>query len=239
MREDPSRTSGTDRGAGGGPSRGLRSAHRLTVGALTTLYVAVALLGSMSAGLAVMFFVVPASGLLGAVVARLVHRALHPGLEVPLSRHLPVAVRTGLFGPFVIGMDALGEDSSYVLIALTLLCTVAGVGWAHALVPDAVDPGPHAPQRLPEAELSSLRDLLGALPLEELLHEWRWSRQRLRTDPHRAVQLRELLLEEIQQRDPRGFRAWLLDGLERDPGHHIRGDDAGGATTGRPHEPGR
>ena len=228
-----------DRGAGGERSGCLEAAHRLTVRVLTTLYVAVALLGALSASFIVMFALVPASGLLGAVVARGVHRALHPGLEAPFTLYLPAAVRTGLFSPFVIGMDSLGEDSVYVFIVLTLLCTVAGVGWAHALGSDDAGPRPQEPSRLPDAELSSLRDLLGALPVDELLHEWRWSKQRLRTDPHRAVQLRDLLLEEIQQRDPAGFRAWLLDGLERDPGDHIRGDDAGGTMTGRPSGPGR
>ena len=239
MPEDFLRTPGPDRVAGGGRSTALRGAHRLTVGVLTTLYVAVAVLGALSAGFIVMFVVVPASGLLGAVVARGVHRALHPGLEAPFTLHLPVAVGTGLFSPFLIGMDTLGEVGVYVFIVLTLLCAVAGVGWARALAPEAVGPRPQEPPRLPDAEDCSLRDLLGALPVDELLHEWRWSKERLRTDPHSAVQLRDLLLEEIQQRDPAGLRAWLLDGLERDPGDHIRGDDAGGAMTGRPSGPGR
>jgi hypothetical protein len=239
MPVDPVRVPDPDRHRRGEPSGHLQSAHRLTVGVLTALYVAVALLGALSAGLVVLLLVVPVTGLLGALIARGVHRALHPGVEAPLTLHLPVALNTGLLSPFVVGMETLGEDSVPVFIVLTLLCTVAGVGWAHALGPEAVGPRPQAPPRLPDAELSSLRELLRALPVDELLHEWRWSRRRLRTDPHGAVQFRDLLLEEIQQRDPTGFRAWLLDGLEQDPERHIRGDGADGATTGPPHEPDR
>lgn len=234
VREDPWPTPGPDGGTPGRPSGWLWRAHRLTVGVLSTLYVVVALLGALGAGLLVMAVMVPAGGLLGAVVARGVHRTLHPGQDAPFSIHLPVAVRTALFSPFVIGMDSLGEDSVYVLVVLTILCTVASAGWTHGLEPEAAGPRPQAPSQLSDAELASVRHLLGALSVEELLHEWRWSRRRLRTDPHQAVQLRDLLLEELQQRDPAGFRAWLRDGLEQDPGCHIRGDGAGGATTDRP-----
>lgn len=235
VREDPWPTSGPDGGTPGRPSGWLWRAHRLTVGVLDTLYVAVALLGALGAGFLVMVVMLPIGGLLGAVVARGVHRALHPGQDAPFSLHLPVAGRTALFSPFVVGMESLGEDSVHVLIVLTLLCTVAGAGWTHALGTEVAGPRPQAPSQLSEVELASVRNLLGALPIEELLHEWRWSRRRLRTDPHRAVQLRDLLLEELEQRDPAGFRAWLRDGLEQDPGQHIRGDDAaGGAAAGRP-----
>lgn len=232
---DPDPHAGDERGRCGWPRR----AHRLTVGVLNVVYVAVALLGALSAHPAVTFLVVPAAGLLGAVLARVLHRSLHPGIEAPLTNHLPAAVSTGLFAPFVIGMDDLGENSIYVYLAMVLLCAVAAVGWTHALEADGDAPVPHAPPRLTDAEISSLRDLLRALPVDELLHEWRWTRSRLPTDTHVALQVRELLLEEIQRRDPTGFREWLLDGIEHDPEHHIRGDGSDGSAARRPDGPGR
>ena len=178
MPVDPVRVPDPDRHRRSEPSGHLQRAHRLTVGVLTALYVAVALLGALSAGLVVMVLVVPITGLFGALIARGVHRALHPGVEAPLTLHLPVAVNTGLFSPFVVGMDSLGEDSVPVFMVLTLLCAVAGVGWARALGPEAGGPRPPTPPRLPDAELSSLPHLPRALPVDELLHDWPTSRAR-------------------------------------------------------------
>lgn len=203
----------------------LECVHRVNVRVLGALYVSVALLGALGSSLLVTFFVVPVSGALGAALARGVHRALHPHTEAPLSIHLPAAVATGLFFPFVIGMEILGSVGGPVSVAIVVLGTLVSVGWAHRIASDDTVPPTATGRGLSDADLTSFRALLRALPLEELLHEWRWTGSKLRADRHVAAQLREALLEEIDRRDPEGFQRWLLDGLEQDPERYVRATD--------------
>lgn len=208
--------------------------HRLSVRVLGAVYVSVALLGALGSSLLVTFLVVPVTGAFGAALARGVHRALHPHTQAPLSTHLPSAVATGLFTPFVIGMETLGPLGSPVSVVFVLLGTLVGVGWAHGIASD--DTLPSTRTRLSDDDLASFRTLLEALPLEELLHEWRWTGRQLRADRHVAARLREALLVEIDRRDPEGFQRWLLDGLEEDPERYIRAADGNGVP-GHPDEP--
>lgn len=214
----------------------LAHAHRVNVHVLGAIYVSVALLGALSSSLLVTFLVVPAAGALGATLARGVHRALHPHTRAPLSVHLPAAVATGLFGPFVIGMDTLDSVEGPVSIAVVVLGTLVSVGWAYRITSDVTVPSSTVERGLSDCDLPSFRALLCALPTEELLHEWRWTSTQLQVDRRIAARLREALLEEISRRDPIGFERWLLDGLERDPEHYIRAADGNGVT-GHPDEP--
>ena len=203
----------------------LMRVHRLSVRVLGAVYVSVALLGALGSSLLVTFLVVPVISALGAALARGVHRALHPHTQAPLSIHLPSAVATGLFTPFVIGMETLGSVGGPVSVGIVLLGTLVSVGWAHGIASGDTVPSTGTARGLSDADMASFRALLEALPLEELLHEWRWTGRKLRADRHVAAQLREALLEEINRRDPEGFQRWLLDGLEEDPERYIRATD--------------
>jgi hypothetical protein len=77
--------------------------------------------------------------------------------------------------------------------------------------------------------LTSLRELLQAMPLEELFIEWRALEHgvEIPSDVRHAfaaARVRALVLDELECRDHVGFRRWLNGGAVDRPDQHIRDD---------------
>jgi hypothetical protein len=70
-----------------------------------------------------------------------------------------------------------------------------------------------------------VRHFLTAMPRELLLDEWRVSQRRLTAGSGDAlweVRVRELLIDELQTRDPVGTARWLSEAPASPPDHFIR-----------------
>ncbi|MGY1709359.1 hypothetical protein ACI8AC_07585 [Geodermatophilus sp. SYSU D00758] len=226
-----------------------RSAIHLAAWVLGVLYVPVSLIGAAVIGPGLLLLGVLGPGLLGAVLARSVHRALHPRTAAPLTHFMPAAVSSGLVVPFLAGSQQLGRLGAHLLLFVLGLAAVIGTVWAFRTETPPVRPTtgdepprpPVPPEESPEP-CSPPHELLSALSLDDLLGEWRSSAQQMHPSSdvprHIAVRWREALLDELRHRDPAGFDNWLFDGMRGSPEDHIRaGSD--GATTERTEDPPR
>jgi hypothetical protein len=107
------------------------------------------------------------------------------------------------------------------LVIVVVRAAICGAGVAPA---DAWSPG-----RLPaQAGVmdASPRAVLAAMPLQVLLAKWQATQltQRLELRPHEAEAtrwVRELIIDELQNRDPAGSARWLADGAVHPPDHYI------------------
>ena len=164
----------------------------------------IALLGALVAPWTAMLLVAPALGAFLAGVALLLgpsgrRDALWMGaaglLLVPLSH----------------GLLLLGTAGGAVLLLLLALGPLVVGAW-----PAAAGSA---------SELSGVPDLLAALPVAELLEEWRASERTLRSSPDPTVvaEVRAMLLDELSRRDPAGVAAWLASGGD-EPADHVRAD---------------
>ncbi|MGY1667660.1 hypothetical protein [Geodermatophilus sp. SYSU D00696] len=208
----------------------------MAIRVLATVFVLVALLGVLVSATPLVLVTVLVGGAVGAWFAQFAHWAVEPGDRAPLLTRLTVGAATGLFFPFIRGTEALGERGSHLSVVVILLTTLIGINWiaqvsrqpVPAVAPrrEALDPGQ-----------SSLRALLERLPLHDLLDEWRCTGAGPAVAGSPSVPARELVLEEIQRRDPGGFRRWLDAGLGTDPRHFIRGEDSPLPTAEPPDEP--
>lgn len=208
----------------------------MVVRVLATVFVLVALLGVLVSATPLVLVTVVVSGAVGAWFTQFVHWAVEPGDRAPLQTRLTVGAATGLFFPFIRGTEALGERGSHLSVVVILLTTLMCINWIAQVSRQPV-PAVAPRREAPDPGQSSLRPLLERLPLDDLLDEWRCTGGGLAVAGSPSVPARELLLEEIQRRDPVGFGRWLDAGLGKDPRHFIRGEDSTLPTAEPPDEP--
>lgn len=147
---------------------------------------------------------------------------LHPVVGAALAGGLPAALS---------GLDVLGPWGG-VAVALVL----AG---AAVLVENWITSSPglplSAPLGAPRWNEEGVRRLLAAMPTELLLEEWRASRQDLIADAGdrlRAVRLRDLLIDELQARDPSATARWLSGDTATPPAPYLRKDGPSSSDAG-------
>lgn len=153
----------------------------------------------------------------GAVVAGL-HRV--PDLA-PLPHPAVAAARVLFFPAAIAGCSVLGAPGTLVGLAGMIAATGYVALWAN--LPTSEPPGDPLHAAVPPTE-GSLRELLGALPTDALLDEWRDAREH--DDPcspagANGVRLRELLIDEMQRRDPSGTSRWLAVGFDEPPDGYV------------------
>lgn len=223
-------------GGAHGSSGPLLVLNRVVIRVLATVFVLVALLGVLVSATPRVLVTVLVGGAVGAWSAQFVHWAVEPGDRTPLQTRLTVGAAAGLFLPFIRGTEALGERGSHLSVVVILLTTLISIDWI-AQVSRRPVPAVAPRREAPDPGQSSLRPLLERLPLRDLLDEWRCTGAGLPVDGSPSVLARELLLEEIQRRDPGGFGRWLDAGLGKDPRHYIRGADSTLPSAAPPDEP--
>jgi hypothetical protein len=153
-----------------------------------------------------------ALGALFAVVAWALVMALStcPGDDLPPLPHPLVAgAVTACLPAVVAGISALGAHAGLVVGVGLVLVTMLGGHWLDAPPARSASRPPAAD---PPGDEHSLRELLRKLPTDLLFDEWG------RTQMHEVpaggetsvdVRVRELLIDEMRQRDPAGTRRWL------------------------------
>ena len=172
-------------------------------------FVALTLLGAFVTPPAGMLLVAPLTG----AVAGLFVAGLHPVFPAQ-SRARPGVLLTASTGaafvPFVNGVDLLGSAGGVVALVLLVLGSCLAADRLMDLVEDSPPNG--AP-----GDARRLRAVLPSLSTAVLLQEWRTTQQTCGSRPSaaegaRAVQLRELLLDELARRDPVAVERWLASG---------------------------
>ena len=196
---------------------------RLARWVLLALYVPVTLLGVAVVTPTVMVTVtVVVTGFAGVgLIAGLVRVYELPGPD-RRTRTITGSAAAGIV-PFSEGVDLLQEAGTVIgATVLLLLALVGNHWWAHNLTVSA-DPSVTRP-----AVGGPLREWLAGEPVESLFREWRALQpERLPVDARHvgaAAQVRSLLLDELERRDPVGFGRWLSEGAVAPPEQHIRGD---------------
>ena len=123
------------------------------------------------------------------------------------------------FGHGVLALQAVGEAIALLAVVLLVVVAVCAVSASGSQASGA------SPAHLPRGADVRLRELLQVLPLPTLLAEWRALRQ-LRPDADAVVaaELRSLLLDELQHRDPSAFSRWLDTGAPGPPDEHFLRD---------------
>lgn len=199
-----------------------RTSVRLAGLAMWALYVPVALLGALVMTPTVLLTVAPTVALAAVALLAVLHRTSgRPGPDRPAATS--TAAAAALVVPFHEGVELL-EDAGAV-IAMAVLGLLAHVGnhwWTTTLDADRAGSATAVVAR-------SLRSRLRRMPLEDVLHEWRAleSGAGFASDARHtaaAAQVRSLVLDELEHRDPVGFRQWLADGAVDPPELHVRAD---------------
>jgi hypothetical protein len=198
------------------------AAVRLAQQLLCVLYVAVAAVGVLVTPTGVMLTAAPAVAVLATGLFVGVFRFWQQ--RHPSRRQVMItAAAAAAILPFHEGVELLQGLGTAVAATVLVLVTIVGnyrVSTLDVPVPaGATRPG----------GATSYAELLRVMSLDTVLSEWRAlghgvglpSGQHHRPD---VSQLRALLLDEMQRRDPAGFRRWLDDGAEDDPAEHIDGD---------------
>lgn len=202
--------------------RTLRSSVRLAGLVMWALYVPVALLGALVMTPTVLLTVAPTVALAAVGLLAVLHRTSdRPGPDRPAATS--TAAAAALVVPFHEGVELL-EDTG-ALIAMAVLGLLAHVGnhwWTTTLDVDRAGSAPAVVAR-------SLRSRLRSMPLEAVCQEWRVLQQGagFPADARHAAaaaQVRSLVLDELERRDPAGFRQWLAEGAVDPPEHHVRAD---------------
>jgi hypothetical protein len=107
-------------------------------------------------------------------------------------------------GMMVLGLGSVAIAAGWLSPAIALFWLAGSSACAHSQDLTAGRPG----------DDRTLRDLLGALPLDVLCDEWRATSERLDPDEDDAVRrttLRRLMLIELRRRDPVGTARWLAE----------------------------
>jgi hypothetical protein len=152
-----------------------------------------------------------------ALLAGLGGHAMASRRGLPIGREVVRFAAAGIGAVLVVaGTAVLVGPLTVPIVAAAAMITAWRLRGLFNGAPDALPDGP--PSATSEAELTRLSNA-------ELGREWRLSHMRLvnsRTpdDLSRLCLLRRLQLDEIERRDPAGFRRWL------DSGSWVRGDSA-------------
>lgn len=201
-----------DRSLWRGPLRAARSLA-LVVHALLTAIGAL-----MSPGISLVLGVLLA--IIGAELVASLHQAPE---DLPRLPHPLVAgVGVGSLPAAVVGTATLGASPGIVIALGLALGAAAGLQWI-------ASPPVGSPARMTATadrvkDERSLRQVLRALPTDVLLAEWRSTRTpggARGSDLLLAVRMRELLIDEMQRRDPEGTARWLSDGPGEPPDGYI------------------
>lgn len=197
---------------------------------LVTGFVTVALLGAAVSSAFTVLVVGPVLGALAGGLVALTEAG--PPQRPSAGRARLVAAGAGLLLlPFFAGVALLGVVGAVVALALLGLGVLAGV--AHIVrLPRLLGPRLHgvAVQGTPGQPIATkpTTDFVRVLQTRRLLEEWRSSSAHVHgPDPIRrleAVELRDLLLEELSRRHPQAVARWLMHGGDEDPQRYI-GDD--------------
>ena len=217
----------TDRSppAAHGPADPPGWAPRLARRVLLSVFAVGALLGLVVCPPLVTFVVAPVAAALAAVATSSLYRAVEQ--RAPLRVLLWVGSVVAGMPPFLAGLHLLGVvGGGLAVVSLGLLAVLAADSIARL---DAAPRERPPSTGLSDPEDAELRRLLHALPGDLLFEEWRASHGFIagrQGGPQyaAAVRLRELLLDEMDRRDPDGVERWLDDGAWLPPEHQIRGD---------------
>ena len=198
------------------------AAVRLAQQVLCVLYAAVAAVGVLVIPTAVMLTAAPAVAVLGAGLFAGLFRFSQQ--RHPSRRQVMVAAAAAAaILPFHEGVELLQGLGTAVAATVLVLASVVG-NYRLSTLDVPVPAGATGP-----GGATSYAELLRVMSLDTVLSEWRAlghgvglsSGEQHSPD---ALRLRALLLDEMQRRDPAGFRRWLDDGAEDDPAEHIDGD---------------
>lgn len=200
----------------------MQRAVRLAQQVTCALYIAVALVGVLVTPPMVLLTVAPAVGLIAAGLLAGLFRYCE---QRPPGRRT-VMVTAGVAAaivPFNEGIQLLQGFGTAIAFTVLVLLTIVGNYRMHRVSGRT----PPAATRIGGA--CSYMELLQVMPLETVFSEWRALQRGVGIPPGEhhgpdVVQVRALLLDEMQRRDPVGFGRWLDDGAVADPGQHIQGD---------------
>jgi hypothetical protein len=154
-------------------------------------------------------------GVLLAVIGAELMTSLHQAAEdLPRLPHPLVAgVGVGSLPAAVAGTTTLGASPGIVIALGLALGTAAGAQWIAS--PPVGSPARTAATADRVKDERSLRQVLRALPTDVLLAEWRSTqtgRGARGSELLQEVRMRELLIDEMQRRDPAGTARWLSEG---------------------------
>jgi hypothetical protein len=122
--------------------------------------------------------------------------------------------------PFSAGLEVLqGVGTVIGVTVLVLLAVVADDWWRSSLDVTAV-------RGTEPAAARSSRRQLRRMPLETLFKEWRAVQHGALGPPEArhllaAAQVRALVRDELERRDPLGFGCWMADGAVGPPEQHL------------------
>ena len=162
---------------------------------------------------------VPLAVIGGALVA-----LLHKDAESlpPLPHPLVAGSCLGSLPAAAAGTTALGAPSGMVIGLSLILGAAVAVEWTAS--PLGPWPTRTASRADRVGDVGWLRRVLRALPTDSLFAEWR--RTRISGGAHgnevlQAVRMRELLIDEMQRRDPAGTARWLTEGPGDPPDGYV------------------
>jgi hypothetical protein len=161
-------------------------------------------------------------GIIGAALVASLHQAADDPPRLP--HPLVAGVAVGSLPAAVAGTAALGASPGIVIALGLALSAAAGVTWL-ASFPAESRAGTEAFAVRVKAE-QSLRQVLRALPLDELFAEWRRAHApgtARGSEFPMEIRMRQLLIDEMQRRDPAGTARWLREGPGEPPDGYIRG----------------
>jgi hypothetical protein len=159
-------------------------------------------------------------GVLLAIIGAELVASLHQAAEdLPALPHPLVAgVSVGSLPAAVAGTTALGASPGIVIALGLALGAAAGAQWI--ATPPLGSPARTAATGDQVTDERSLRQLLRALPTDVLFAEWRRTRTpggARGSELLLEVRMRELLIDEMQRRDPAGSARWLREGPGEPP----------------------
>jgi hypothetical protein len=205
-----------------GGSRWVQRAVRLAQQVMCALYIAVALVGVPVTRPMLLLTAAPA---VGCIAAGLLAGLLRLCEQRPPARRtmMVTAGAAAAIVPFDEGMQLLQGLGTAIAVTLLVLMSIVGNYRMNELAvrarADATGAG----------GAESYAELLHVVSLDTVFGEWRALEEgvAIRTGEEHGpdvMQVRALLLDEMQRRDPVGFGRWLDDGAADDPERHIQVD---------------
>lgn len=208
-----------ERAPGGSPQR--HGLQRASTALLRALFTGTALLGLLFTPPLLSLVLAPVLAGGAAALLALFVRYLQDRWPTRQALATAAAVTLALlpFGHAVLALQAWGRVIALLVLVLLIVAAISALTACGQRAPRI------SPSHLPRGADVRLRELLQVLPLRTLLAEWR-ALSRLQpyapVDAVVAVELRSLLLDELQHRDPAAFSRWLSSGAASPPDEHFR-----------------
>ena len=158
----------------------------------------------------------------GAALVASLHRCAVDGLS-PLPHPLVAGIGAGCLPAAVAGTTTLGARAGMVVGLGLVLGAVVGGHWIGS--PPARSPVPPTPATDRVKDEQSLRQILRAVPTDVLCAEWRNTQApggALGSEFVVDIRMRDMLIDEMQRRDPAGTARWLSEGAGELPDGYIR-----------------